>query len=166
MKGPDRRLFNGSVHSLSLAVGPRMIRLGEAVLDAMLCTDAIEDVRSEIRPGWASAILGEVGEGHTVIGEHGVDGVRKRTYNPTQEVSAIHPPGIVAELDVGKLRDTVYGKEHVEFAAAEAELTDIDMDVSDFGVREPALFGGGVLGVWQTRDAMAVDFRRDLTRVG
>jgi hypothetical protein len=150
MERPDRRLLDGSVHPLGLAVGPRMIRLGEAVLDTVLCTHAIEDVRPEIRPGRASAIFWEVGEGDTVIGEHCVDRVREGADNQAQELGAIHLPGIVAELDVGKLRDTVYGEEHIEFAAAEAELTDIDMDVSDLGVRELALFGGSFVSVWQT----------------
>jgi len=86
--------------------------------------------------------LREIGEGHTVIGEHGVDRVRKGADNAAQELAAIHLPGIVAELDVGKLRDAVYGEEHIEFAAAEAQLTDIDMDVSDFGVCDLPFLAG------------------------
>jgi len=51
MECPDHRFFDGSIHSFSLAVGPRMIGFGEAVLYAVLCTCAIEDVRTEIGPG-------------------------------------------------------------------------------------------------------------------
>jgi hypothetical protein len=163
---PNRGLFDGSVNLLRLAVGPRMIWPGGAVLDAELRTHAIEDVRTEIPPGWAGAVLWQVGEGHTVIGEHRVDGVRKGADNAAQELGTVHLPSIVAELDVGKLRDAVYGEEHVELSAAEAELTDIDMDVSDFGVCELALLGGGVLGVWQARDTMTQQTAMQARRCG
>jgi len=64
----DRGVFDGSVHSLCLAVGPGMIGLGQPVLDPMFDADAIEDVRAEETPAGAFAILGQIGEGHTVIG--------------------------------------------------------------------------------------------------
>src|SRR5271155_3565806 len=40
----DRGVFDGSVHSLCLAVGPGVIGLGQPVLDPMFDADAIEDV--------------------------------------------------------------------------------------------------------------------------
>jgi len=64
----DRGVFDGSVHSLCLAVGPGMIGLGQPVLDPMFDADAIEDVRAEETPAGAFAILGQIREGHTVIG--------------------------------------------------------------------------------------------------
>jgi hypothetical protein len=43
---PDGRLLERSVHPLDLAVGPRMVGLGEAMLDAMIAADAIEQVQT------------------------------------------------------------------------------------------------------------------------
>lgn len=40
----DGCVLDGSVHALDLSVGPRMIDLGEPVLDTVLVTDPIEDV--------------------------------------------------------------------------------------------------------------------------
>lgn len=38
----DGRVFEGPVHPLDLPVGPGMVRLRQAILDAMLFADAIE----------------------------------------------------------------------------------------------------------------------------
>ena len=42
---PDGRLLERTVHPLDLAVGPRMVWLGEAMLDVVLAADAIEHVQ-------------------------------------------------------------------------------------------------------------------------
>jgi hypothetical protein len=51
---PHRRLLERAVHPLHLAVSPRMIRLGEAMLDAVFTTDALEHMQS-IACCWTSA---------------------------------------------------------------------------------------------------------------
>lgn len=38
----DRSVLDGSVHPLDLTVSPRMVGLGQAMLDAVLVADAIE----------------------------------------------------------------------------------------------------------------------------
>ncbi len=40
----DRGILDGAVHPLDLTVGPRMVGLGQAMLDAVLVADAIEHV--------------------------------------------------------------------------------------------------------------------------
>ena len=64
---------------LGLPVGPGVIGLGQPVLDPMLFADAVEDVAAEHRDdlGVAATVLWQVGEGHAVVGEHGVDCVGK-----------------------------------------------------------------------------------------
>ena len=42
---PNGGFLEGAVHPLDLTVGPGMVRLGEAVLDAMLAADAVEHVQ-------------------------------------------------------------------------------------------------------------------------
>jgi hypothetical protein len=46
---PDGRLLERAVHPFDLAVGPRMVGLGEAMLDIMLAADAIEHMHSVAR---------------------------------------------------------------------------------------------------------------------
>ena len=40
----DRRILDGAVHPLDLPVGPRMVHLGQSMLDVVLVADAVEDV--------------------------------------------------------------------------------------------------------------------------
>ena len=42
---PDSSLLERSVHPLDLAVGPRVVGLGEAMFDVALAADAIEHVQ-------------------------------------------------------------------------------------------------------------------------
>ena len=50
-----------------------MIGLGEPVLDAVFVTDAVEDVPAKKLMVGTTPVLGQVGEGHAIIGEHDVD---------------------------------------------------------------------------------------------
>lgn len=71
--GLDRGVLDGAVHSLRLTVGPRVIGLGQPVLDVVGDADAVKDMRAEEAAAGAVAVLGQIGEGHAVVGEHGVD---------------------------------------------------------------------------------------------
>ena len=64
--------------------------------------------------------------------------------------------GVVAELDVGELRDPVDGEEHVELALGEAQLADVDVDVADRRLGELAPLGCVVWVLGQPGDAMAL----------
>ena len=90
----DRGVLDGAVHPLGLAVGPRVIRLGQSVLDAMLDADAIEDVRPEEAAGRALAVLGQIGEGHAVVGQHLVYLVGKDLDHVPEEGRAFHLAGV------------------------------------------------------------------------
>lgn len=71
-----RGALDGAVHALGLAVGPRVTRLGQPVFDFDGSADAVEDVRAEVAAARAVAILGQVVEGHAIVGEHGRIGRR------------------------------------------------------------------------------------------
>lgn len=42
-------LLDGAVHPLDLTIGPRMLHLGQPVLDAVLAADAVEDVLEGVK---------------------------------------------------------------------------------------------------------------------
>src|SRR5215217_7180729 len=44
VEGLDGGLLDGAVHPLRLTIGPRVVGLGQPVLDAVLAADAVEDV--------------------------------------------------------------------------------------------------------------------------
>jgi hypothetical protein len=60
VEGSDGRFLDGSVYLLGLAVGPRTIRFRQSTFDAMLETNAIEDIWSEEAPGWSLAVPGRI----------------------------------------------------------------------------------------------------------
>ncbi len=53
-------IFDGPVHSLDLAVGPRVIHLGLAAFDVAFLANAIEDVRAGVNVGGAVSELDAV----------------------------------------------------------------------------------------------------------
>ena len=80
--------------------------------DAVIPANAIKDVAAEhgLQLRVAAAVLRQVGKGHVIVGQHGVDGVWEGGDDAAKEVCSIHLPRIVAELDVGELGDAVYAR--------------------------------------------------------
>ena len=155
----DGRFLHCPVHPLGLPVGPGMIRLGELVLDAMLFADTVEDVAGEhgLYGLGSASVLRQVGKCHAVVGQHGVDGIRKGADDAAEEVRPVHFAGIVAELDVGELGRAIDGEEHVQLALRQAQFADVDVDVADRRVGELASLGGVVGALGQAGDAVALE---------
>ena len=66
----DGGVLDRAVHAFDLAVGPRMIRLGQPVLDVVRRTDHVE----AHRPGGDGvSVSGLFGELDAIVGEDGVD---------------------------------------------------------------------------------------------
>ena len=150
----DGRLFDRAVHSLGLSISPGVIRLRQLVLDAVLSAHTIEDVRAEVSSGGSIPVLWEIGEGHAVVSEHGVDFVGEDFNDVRQEGRAIHLAGVLVEFDIGELRDAVDRQEHVELAFGEPQLANIDVDVADRCVCEPSALGSLLPAFWQAGDAV------------
>ena len=69
MEAFDGRLLDGAVHPLDLSVGPRVVRLGEAVFDVVCLADHVEAHLA--RPGGVAVarLLGELGLGSCGCGK-------------------------------------------------------------------------------------------------
>ena len=139
--------LDGAVHPLCLTVGPRMVGFGQPVLDAVLVAAAVEDVAAEdgFHGGMAPAVLWQIGEGHAVVGEHGVDLVGEDLDHLAEEGGAVELGVGVEERDVGELGDPVDGEEHEELAFGKAQFADVGVDVADGGIGEATALGGLVL---------------------
>ena len=109
VEGFDGGFLDRAVHALGLSVGPRVVRLGEPVLDAVLAADALEDVAAAVAVGHAASVPGLLGEGHAVVGQHRVNPIRERRHDIAQEGGSIELRGRLEEGDVGELRDAVDG---------------------------------------------------------
>ncbi len=81
---PDGGFLDGAVHPFDLTIGPRVIGLGEAVLDAVAPAGAIEGVAAP-PGGWSLAILWQVGELDAVVGEHDMDLIGNGSHESIQE---------------------------------------------------------------------------------
>ena len=77
VKGLDGRVLDRAVHALGLPVRPGVIRLGELVDDAVFIAYPAKDVHPQKGVDGLIAVLGQVGKGHAVVGENGVDPVRE-----------------------------------------------------------------------------------------
>jgi hypothetical protein len=86
------------------------------MFDAVLKTNAIEDIRSKEAPGGSFTVLGQTGEGHAIMGQHFMYFVRKGRHDVSEEGCTVHFPGALVELDVGELRYPIDGEEHDELA--------------------------------------------------
>ena len=102
----DGGFLDGPVHPFDLAVGPRVLHPDQAVLDAILVADAIEDVVEGV------FVMGVIGELDTVVGQHGVDGVGHGCDQVAQELRRNHLATFLVQLDERELAGAVNRHEH------------------------------------------------------
>lgn len=67
----DGGVLDGAFHPLDLAIGPRMVGFGEAVLDPVLAAYLIEPMDAHAR-GLAITVLWKVGELDAIVGQDGM----------------------------------------------------------------------------------------------
>ena len=96
----DRRFLDGTVHSLDLAIGPRVVWLREAVLDTVGLANHVE-AHGPGRDG--VAVPGLLGELNAVVGENGVDLIGHCFKHVLQELPGRLPVRLIDELGHGKL---------------------------------------------------------------
>jgi hypothetical protein len=66
------RLLEGSVHPLDLTIGPRMVWLGQPVLDTIGRTKHVEHMDAPSRY-WPEASLRQISKLDAIVGEHSMD---------------------------------------------------------------------------------------------
>ena len=126
----DGGFLDGSIHSLDLYIGPRMIDLGEAMLDPMFPAAHIEHVGNV--PG--SRTLGVARrepELDAVVGQNCVDLVGHGCNERDQERRCGDPGCCLYQLAESELAGAVYGHEKIEFSLAGSDLGYIDVEVTD-----------------------------------
>jgi hypothetical protein len=153
--GAHGGFLDGAVHAFDLAVGPGMVGLGEAMLDAMAAAGPVERMSSQQGRG-ALAVLGQIGELDAVIGEHGVDPVRHRLDQGVEEGRGGFDVGPLDELGKSELGRAIHRDEKVELALGGADFGEIDVEVAD-GIGLELLLSGGksALEFRQAADAVA-----------
>ena len=111
----DRRLLDRAVHAFDLAVSPGMVRLGQAVFDAVLAAAHVEHVGHVLR-GWPAALAGLIAELHAIVGEHGVDLVRDGGDQGFEKVRCRLAVGCIVKSGKGELGRAIHGHEQMQLA--------------------------------------------------
>ncbi len=106
----DGRVLDCPVHALDLAVGLRMVGLGQAVLDPVGLADHVEAHRSRI--GGVS-IPGLLGELDAIVRQDRMDTVGNSLQQMLQELPGCPPVGFFDELGDGKLAGAIDCHEEV-----------------------------------------------------
>ena len=150
----DGCFLDRPVHPFDLAVGPRMVRLGQPMLDAMALAGPIEGMATQHR-SWPFAVLREVGELDAVVGEHRVDEVGHGVDQGVEEGCCRLGVGAFDELHEGELRGPVDGNEEVELAFGGSHFGDVDVEVADRVALEGLLRRLVALDLRQPADAVA-----------
>ncbi len=122
-----------AVHALDLPIGPRVVHLSQAMLDAVLCADPIEDVDESV------LVTHPVAELDAVIGQHDVDAVGHSQDQVAQKLRRLHLPGTFHKADEGGLVRTIDCHEQAQLALFSADLGQIDVEVADRVVGEAIL---------------------------
>ncbi len=141
---PDGCLLERAVHSLDLTVSPRMIGLGQAMLDAVSQAGPVEGMAAPACSG-AITILRQVGELDTVVGQYSVDPERDGRHQFFEEGPGCCTRGLLHQPGEGVFGGPVHRHEEIEFAFLGADLSDIDVEVAN-GVALEGLPGGLVAG--------------------
>ena len=125
----DGGIFDGAVHALHLSVRPRMVDLGEPVLDAVLVASHVEHVGhvSRCRPVGVARRKAEL---DAVVGEHGVDLIRHRLDQSDEEGGRGDAGCLLNQLNEGELGGAVDCDEEVELAFGGLHLGNIDMEIA------------------------------------
>jgi hypothetical protein len=128
-------VFAGAVHPFYLAIGPGLVGLGQPMVDAILMTDAIEDMLKGI------AITPPVRELEAIIGQHGVDLVWYGGNQVLKELRGHHFVGLFMQLGIGQFAGTVNGDKQGGLAFFRSDLRRIDREVTNRGGLELLLCG-------------------------
>ena len=165
MIGTNSSFLDRAIHAFDLAVGPRVVGLGEAVIDIVASTREFESVSPEdlasgqgqldvLRSRSGIARRSEVG---AVVGENNMDAVGNGLDQFIQELCSDAAGGLLDQLDESELGSAVDRDKEVEFSLLGADLCQIDMEVTD-GIGFELLAGrAGCIEMGQPADAVALE---------
>lgn len=158
----DGGFLDGPTHALDLAVGPRMLGLGQTVIDVVLGAGILEGVSPEalaighclldLRDGVAASARRR--EVDAIVGENGMDLVRHRLNEMQKEVGRGSGCRLLMRLDEGELRRSIDGDEEMQLALFGAHFGNVDVEVADRVGLELAFGALAILDVRQPCNAM------------
>ena len=169
--GAHGAFLESAVHALDRAIGPGVVGLREAILNAELLADPLESVhavdwtvfakgwrrrRSPPRLGSTAAL--ELDEVDAVIGKHSVDVIRHEGDELVEEVGGDAAGGLRVELGESELGSAVDCDEEVKLAFSCADLGQVEVKEADgIGLELPFAGRGGAWDFRQAADTVALE---------
>ncbi len=149
----DRRVLDGAVHPLDLAVGPWVVGLGQPVLNAVRLADYVEAHRPGVEGVPVASLLGEL---TAIVGQDGVDLVRHGLKQVLRELPGGLSVSRFNELSNCELGSPVNAHKEIELAFSRLHLGDVDME-EPYGVALELLALGLVTcDIRQSRESMSL----------
>ena len=150
-----RGVLDGPVHSFDLAIRPRMIWLGETVLDAVLLANLIEAV-NPIAGRPAISVTRQIGELDPIVGEDCMQPIWNRDDQRFEEDDGGWTIGQLMQLHEGKLRGSIDTDEQVKLAFSGSDFGNVDVKKADRVGLKLLLCGLVAFDLRQPTDAVAL----------
>ena len=150
----DRRVFDCSVHALDLTIRPRMVWLGQPMVDTIGFADEIKPHLAEGHAVPVSRLLCEL---DAVVRKNGVDFVGYGIKEMFEEFPRCFAVGFLNELRNRELAGSVNGDKEIELAFFGPNFGDIDMEIADRISFELLPFGFVAAHIRQSGNAMPLE---------
>lgn len=124
----DGRLLDGAIHPFDLAVGPRMIWLGEPMLDVVGFADHVE---AHLTRGRCVAVTWLVSELDAIIRQDGVNTIGNGFQQVLEKLPRRSSISFVDELGDSELAGAVDADEQIQLAFGSLHLGNIDVKEAD-----------------------------------
>jgi hypothetical protein len=151
----DGSVLDGAVHPLDLAIGPRMLRLGETVIDVVAGAGHFEGVSPEELLTCDHLLdLGQrptlaIREVDAVVRENGVNLIGNGFDEVAQEVCCNTGRDSFVQFSIGELGGSIDRHKKVKLALGGVDLGYVDMEIADWIGLELALDAFAVLHIRQ-----------------
>ena len=149
----DGSVLDRPVHPLDLAIRPRMVRLGQTVLDPVRLADHVEAHRPRVDGVPVPRLLGELDD---IVSQNRVDLVGHGFEHVLKEFPGRLSVGCRNELSDGELGSAVDTDEGKELALGRLHFRDVDVEEPDRIALELLSLGLVTLDIRQARDAMTL----------
>ena len=122
----DGGFLDRAVHSLDLAIGPRMVGFCQPMFDAAFAASHVEHVRY-VAGGWTIGVARREAELDAVVRQDRVNLVRNGGDQRDQEGGGGHTVGALDQLHKREFARAIDGDEQIEFAFGRLRFGDVDV---------------------------------------